>query len=555
MTFLKDQKIYSKIIAGFSLIVAILFLFGIYLILQLSALKHDITVFKQVTAKKAMLSEDIKFDVAQVWQFITDASATGEDDGVKEAGAWVEKCRGAIKEYASIDSSSDGKTDSEKRESTLNDFFQVGLKMAAAYKISRESGNQVMVEFDGKAEKIIEIVNILADKHRKDLYAETDNMVNTISGHQSLTVFAMIAALFFGVAASILLTKSIVTPLLEVVSFAKIMSGGNISHRFNAERKDEIGVLGDALNTMAGSLNDILLKIVETASTMAGFSEKLSMMSSKLNNHADDLSSRTSSLAASSEQTLTSVRSISSSAGTMSDGVSTVATAIEEMSTSINGVMINCQKESQVAEKAANHASKTVVMMKNLGQSAKEIGNVIGIINDIADQTNLLALNATIEAARAGDAGKGFAVVASEVKALAGQTAQATGEIGRQIEGMQTSVNDTVGAIEEITNIIEQINTISQSIVLSISEQREAVTGISTTISTSSLSASNIAKNVSESANGLAEISSNISHINSDAADTVVQAETLHGLSIEFNKASGVLKSVLSQFTFSNVSK
>jgi len=546
----KNQKIYSKIITGFSLLVAILLLFGIYLILQLSYLKHDMTELKGKTAKETMLSEDIKFAVAQVWQFISDASATGENGGVEEADKWAEKYRSLSKEYALIEGPGVGNANSAERDKAFEDFFQVGIKMAAAYKISREGGNKVMEEFDGRAEKIIELVNLLADKHRKDLSAKTDEMVADLSGHQSITILVIIVSLLFGLSASIVIAKSIVKPLLEVVSFAKIMSGGNMSHRISSDRKDETGILANSLNTMADNLHQIMLKILSTASTMSEFSSELSTVSSNLNSHTDDLSIQTSSLAASSEQALTGIRNISSSAGSMSDGVSAVAAAVEEMSTSINEVARNCQMESRVAENAANAAKKTVGMMQKLGQSANEIGKVIGIISDIADQTNLLALNATIEAARAGEAGKGFAVVASEVKALAGQTAQATGEISRQIESMQTSAADTVKAIEEITGIIEQINTTSQSIVMSVDEQREAVREISSTISSSSHSASNIAKNVSESANGLAEISGSISHIDSETSDTVKQAEKLGRLSKELHNTSSVLKGILDQFTF-----
>ena len=127
------------------------------------------------------------------------------------------------------------------------------------------------------------------------------------------------------------------------------------------------------------------------------------------------------------------------------------------MSSSLNEVSKNCQKESQIAANANNQAKSTRDLMERLGVSSKEIGKVIEVINDIADQTNLLALNATIEAASAGEAGKGFAVVANEVKELAKQTAQATDQIGRQIEEMQNNTGNAVAAIEDITKIIEEI--------------------------------------------------------------------------------------------------
>src|SRR5260370_11023185 len=97
-------------------------------------------------------------------------------------------------------------------------------------------------------------------------------------------------------------------------------------------------------------------------------------------------------------------------------------------------------------------------MVDGLLEATQKIGEVMGLIQNIAGHTNLLALNATIEAARAGVAGKGFAVIASEVKSLAGQTAKATQEITAQVAAIQTATLDSVGAIEDIVRTIARIN-------------------------------------------------------------------------------------------------
>src|SRR6185503_13283257 len=96
--------------------------------------------------------------------------------------------------------------------------------------------------------------------------------------------------------------------------------------------------------------------------------------------------------------------------------------------------------------------------------SSNEIGKVIKVITSIAEQTNLLALNATIEAARAGEAGKGFAVVANEVKELAKETAKATEEIGQKIDAIQHDTRGAIDAIKQISQVINQINDISNTI-------------------------------------------------------------------------------------------
>jgi methyl-accepting chemotaxis protein len=124
-----------------------------------------------------------------------------------------------------------------------------------------------------------------------------------------------------------------------------------------------------------------------------------------------------------------------------------------------------------MANEAVDQARKTNVRVGELSKAAARIGDVVDLINNIAGQTNLLALNATIEAARAGEAGRGFAVVASEVKALAEQTAKATGEIGQQITGMQAATQESVNAIKEISITIEKLSEISSTIAAAVEEQ------------------------------------------------------------------------------------
>ena len=159
-----------------------------------------------------------------------------------------------------------------------------------------------------------------------------------------------------------------------------------------------------------------------------------------------------------------------------------------------------------MASDAVGQARKTNDRVSELSKAAARIGDVVELINTIAGQTNLLALNATIEAARAGEAGRGFAVVASEVKALAEQTAKATGEIGQQITGIQAATQDSVNAIKDISTTIEKLSEIASTIAAAVEEQGAATQEIS--------------RNVQQAARGTHEVSSNITDVQRGAGET-----------------------------------
>lgn len=151
--------------------------------------------------------------------------------------------------------------------------------------------------------------------------------------------------------------------------------------------------------------------------------------------------------------------------------VITVANGVQELSASIDEIARNTASVTHVTYEAVTATEETNAFMSGLGASSAEIGKAADIIESIAEQTNLLALNATIEAARAGDAGKGFAVVANEVKELAQATADATSEIRKMILAIQTDVNKSVGSIQRIADVVNDMTATQSSIAAAVEEQ------------------------------------------------------------------------------------
>ena len=151
--------------------------------------------------------------------------------------------------------------------------------------------------------------------------------------------------------------------------------------------------------------------------------------------------------------------------------VQSVAAAVEELTASNNEITRQMNRSSEATSRAVAEARGATASVQALAERSQRIGEVLGLISNIASQTNLLALNATIEAARAGEAGRGFAVVAAEVKALAGQTAKATDEIAHQITQIQAATSQTVGAIERIGEMIQGLDESATTIAAAVEEQ------------------------------------------------------------------------------------
>jgi methyl-accepting chemotaxis protein len=166
-----------------------------------------------------------------------------------------------------------------------------------------------------------------------------------------------------------------------------------------------------------------------------------------------------------------SISMASGSVTLVSDTFNSVATSVDEINRSINVINEHCADALGKVADADIKTQNTNLIIRQLETASKQIGKIVGIISDIADQTNMLALNAAIEAAGAGEAGRGFMVVANEVKELARQTADATDEISEQIENMQLSMPEAVGAVTEITGLINGMTEFVKSLTQEVDQQ------------------------------------------------------------------------------------
>jgi methyl-accepting chemotaxis protein len=276
------------------------------------------------------------------------------------------------------------------------------------------------------------------------------------------------------------------------------------------QRKAEMIKLANSFETAVG-------EIVETVSSA---STELEASAGTLTATAERAQQVTTMVAAASEEASTNVQS--------------VASATEELSSSVNEISRQVQESARMAGEAVDQARHTNDRVSELSKAASRIGDVVELINTIAGQTNLLALNATIEAARAGEAGRGFSVVASEVKALAEQTAKATGEIGQQITSIQGATQESVNAIQAISGTIEKLSEIASTIAAAVEEQGAATQEIS--------------RNVQQAAQGTQQVSSNITDVQRGASETGSASSQVLSAAQSLSSDSNRLKLEVSKF-------
>jgi methyl-accepting chemotaxis protein len=365
----------------------------------------------------------------------------------------------------------------------------------------------------------------------------------------ALAGLAVVALLGVLGGVTVMLRRRVITPLATLTGVVGELAAGRHDVTIpTVERADEIGAMAGSLQVFKDAL--IAKKAADEAAAVEAdakiqrgqrvdritgdFEAMIGEIVEIVSQASTELEASAGTLTATAERSEELATTVAAASEEASTNVQSVASATEEMASSVNEISRQVQGSARIAGEAVEQAQKTNDRVAELAKAAARIGDVVELINSIAGQTNLLALNATIEAARAGEAGRGFAVVASEVKALAEQTAKATGEISQQISGIQAATQESVTAIKEIGDTIGRMSEIAATIAAAVEEQGAATQEIS--------------RNVQQAANGTQQVSANIADVQRGASETGSASAQVLGAAKSLSGESDRLKREVGKF-------
>jgi len=464
---------------------------------------------------------------------------------------------------------------------------------------------EVLSPISDRCLDILSELNILRIRLGKDITLKNkQNSEIAVIRLIIISLAALLLIVFFGIHFSVASSR----PIMIGTKLVKIVAGGDFTVKFPEECGAEFGQFYAACNHLMEFNRHTINGIRETAQQMRESAMSLLSVSSQMEANSKELSEKTEAVSTVTEEFSAGMTQSTNSLSTASSHISAMASSIEEINSTISNVAAAAEETSMRVDqssalvdsiqksivnasgsvelvcsafnsvaKSVDEINKSIIMIsvnsanaknkmldadekakntndiiRRLEAASKQIGKIVNVISDIADQTNMLALNAAIEAAGAGEAGKSFMIVANEVKELAKQTADATEEIAEHIENMQKNMPEAVGAVSEITTIINDMTEYINSFAKETTQSRERsdqiaaesataaqrMSEINSEITSISENAQSVTKTVVESTKGVNEIAKSTAELVVGTQEIAMNSERASNNIGEINRAA-----------------
>jgi hemerythrin-like metal-binding protein len=478
---------------------------GVYSTLINFNSKDDYNVLRRLEALDNAKSkvQDVELQVANVWQFLTDASLTQNLDAMNvDAKKAYDEAHAALKDLEGNQVVEGQNQLTSAVEANINDLFTTGEAMVAAYGRKKADGDEVMAQFDASGEKMLKELEAL----KAPIYQARDQLLKEIDANLAddnvrVPIYGGTMIVFL-VLIGFLINRWLVTPIRKTSKTFASLAGADadLTIRIPAQSEVETGDLARGVNAFIGKIQAVLLildDMIHRNQTLAGSLSQsardsatsvsaLDEQVAALKKNVDSLNVDLASASAAVEEIMANVVSLAHQITNQDQMVGRSGTAIQQMMASITGVaeladskVAGVQTLVDLTHTGGDRVRKTNAVIAKVAQNADAMLALIDLINDISDRTNLLAMNASIEAAHAGVAGRGFAVVANEIRKLAvdtganankiGESLKETGDQIRQAEAdglatqeafarLETEVTDFANAMKDVSGAMAALS-------------------------------------------------------------------------------------------------
>jgi len=445
----KNLTIRKKLGVSFGVIILLILAFSIGVFTILNKYRNDIKDIKERIEKVNYahnMKDEIKDIVTRVPVFIIAKNQEERDKITKLTGEKRKKYAELFKKITEMTYTEQGRQLLKNIENTIKETAPYTDKIMKLAK----SGNQqeaikvYNTEYIAQLEKLYKTLDVEVEYHKEKLNKKIEELLLDIEKEFIAFVIVSLLIIIISILFTIFISRAIKQPVTEIKEALGKMAKGDLSVQIKIKTKDEMGIIAQSLQEAIMNIKHLIEETRNIAISLASSSEELSSTTEEISQNLKHQTDRANQIASAAEEMSQTISHIAQNTSNIAELSITTANVAGEG----RDITKNTAKEIKVIEEALNQLSKVI---NGLGDSSRQIGEIVTVIKDIADQTNLLALNAAIEAARAGEQGRGFAVVADEIRKLAERTTKATDEISEMINGIQKEVDAAENSMEDAT--------------------------------------------------------------------------------------------------------